>query len=384
MRRIVAELVTANRTFRAFRVASALGTALVLALPVGELSDFGDKSSVVRADEPRADEPRAESDEGVDRQPNIALPTFGGMQFWTDELVHGDWRIQRHVTTGHYRLLDPNDVRLAWGSWDQCLVRFDEVRAAKNIPPIRGEVVVLVHGLGRSRHSMQAIAEFLRQNDRFTVVSFGYASTRQPVAEHAKALDKVLGHFQGATRIHFVAHSLGNIVIRHHLADRERAAGAGDDRRGDAMARPPYGRLVMLGPPNNGAALARTLRNTGVFPLIAGPSGQSLGRDWESLADKLATPAFEFGIIAGAVAERTGSNPLVPGDDDLIVSVEETRLPGARDFITVPEFHVLLLKNPTVHDYLQRFLLTGQFRAEGDRQPIPAREANAPPTKTNR
>lgn len=309
----------------------------------------------------------ANPDDGS-RQPNLALPTMGGNQFWTDELVHGDWRIQRHVTTDHYRLLDPKDVRQAWGTWEQCRGRWDELRAERNIAPIRGEVVVLVHGLGRTRHSMQPIADFLRKDERFTVISFGYASTRQPVEEHAKALDKVLANLSGATTIHFVAHSLGNIVIRHYLADLEMAAAeaAPEAKQG----RPPFGRMVMLGPPNNGAAMARTLRNTGVFPLIAGPSGQSLGRDWEQLVGKLTTPSFEFGIIAGAVSERTGSNPLVPGDDDMIVAVEETRLPGARDFVTVPEFHVMLLRNETVHEYLRRFLLEGRFRAEGERQPI--------------
>ena len=36
---------------------------------------------------------------------NLKSPTLGGKQFWYDELVYGDWRIQRNVLTKHYRLL---------------------------------------------------------------------------------------------------------------------------------------------------------------------------------------------------------------------------------------------------------------------------------------
>ncbi|MGB0330618.1 MAG: hypothetical protein ACPGPE_02230, partial [Planctomycetota bacterium] len=54
---------------------------------------------------------------GSDRAlPNLALPTLGGSQLWADLAVEGGWRVQRHVWTGHARLLDRDDVRRAWGS----------------------------------------------------------------------------------------------------------------------------------------------------------------------------------------------------------------------------------------------------------------------------
>lgn len=58
--------------------------------------------------------------------PNAALPTLGGTQLWADEHLRGGWRIQRHVWTGHYRLLDSNNVRHAWGSYADCLIRLSE------------------------------------------------------------------------------------------------------------------------------------------------------------------------------------------------------------------------------------------------------------------
>lgn len=44
---------------------------------------------------------------------NLPTPTWGGKQLWTDELLHGEWRIQRHAYTGHYRLLDDQGRRRA-------------------------------------------------------------------------------------------------------------------------------------------------------------------------------------------------------------------------------------------------------------------------------
>ena len=65
-----------------------------------------------------------------------------------------------------------------------------------------------------------------------------------------------------------------------------------------------------------------------------------------------------------------GSNPLLEGDDDLVVSVNETRLAGARDFVTVPVLHTFLMDDAKVHEYVLRFLQHGYFLSEQQRQPI--------------
>lgn len=48
--------------------------------------------------------------------PNIPFKTLGGLVFWdTTEECNG-WRLQKHEFTGHYRILDSNNIRRAWGS----------------------------------------------------------------------------------------------------------------------------------------------------------------------------------------------------------------------------------------------------------------------------
>jgi hypothetical protein len=49
--------------------------------------------------------------------PNVESPTMGGKVFWDTITSYEGWRLQKNKLTGHCRLLDPNDVRKAWGSF---------------------------------------------------------------------------------------------------------------------------------------------------------------------------------------------------------------------------------------------------------------------------
>lgn len=48
--------------------------------------------------------------------PNIDFPTMGGHFFWDTIAESGGWKLQKNKLTDHCRLLDPNNVRKAWGS----------------------------------------------------------------------------------------------------------------------------------------------------------------------------------------------------------------------------------------------------------------------------
>lgn len=310
------------------------------------------------------DRPTVQQEDTAGSRFNLWSPTLGGTQFWTDEFIFREWRIQRHNWTDHYRLLDEHDVRRAWGTFQECRQRFEELRREEQMAPLGTTVVLLVHGLGRTRGSMEDLCEYLQRHSDFEVLSMGYASTRAGINDHAAALAKVLNHLEGVQRIHLVAHSMGNIVIRRYLA--RSAAGGQTDQR--------LGRIVMLAPPNNGAQIANRLRGNKLFQAVMGASGTELGRSPEEFERDLAVPSCPFGIIAGGTGEDQGYNRLLPGDDDFIVTVAETRLPGAADFAVVHGMHTLLLDQATVHEYTLRFLEHGYFIAEEKRCPIPAED----------
>ncbi|MBX3412298.1 MAG: lipase [Pirellulales bacterium] len=294
--------------------------------------------------------------------PNLVTPTLGGTQLWGDELIYGAWRIQQHAVDGHYRLLGPRDLRYAWGTYEQCQAKLDELIAERQLEPTRGRVVIVLHGLMRSRDAMRPLVKYLRKQSDYTVVDFCYPTTRKSVAEHAATLARVIDGMPEATELNFVGHSLGSIVVRHYLADlHDPASGRGPDPR--------IRRFVMLAPPNQGALLAQAAVVNVAFRTIGGKPARQISREWDRLNLELATPSCEFGVIAGGTRSGNGWNPLLPGDDDGLVRVDETRLDGAADFIVVPASHTFIMSNKQTLECTLRFLREGRFLAREANQP---------------
>jgi len=304
---------------------------------------------------------------------NVALRTLGGEQFWTDRLVYGKWRIQRNELTGHYRLLDPADVRRAWGDEATCRAQFAALKRSGAVPPLSGKAVITLHGLGRSRDHMEVFGKYLEKEGELTWINVAYASTRGTLDEHAESFAEVVAGLEGVEEISVVGHSLGNLVVRRYLGEAQQAEPRWQPD-------PRLKRMVMIGPPNNGAQLARVaadlLKDNQFVRFVVGPSAWQLARQWEDAQKELATPGFEFGIIAGGFGD-CGLNPLLDGDDDLVVSVAETRLPGACDFRTLKCRHGSLLHDPVVHQHTLSFLKHGYFTTASERQPIAFPQATA-------
>jgi len=306
---------------------------------------------------------------------NLRAPTTGGKQFWADELHFHKWRIQRNVLTGHCRLLDGDDVRYAWGTFDQCRAELATIRRERELPPMKGTAVVLLHGLFRSRETMAPLSGYLEEQGGYTVINVSYPTTRRDIPSHAHMLGRVIENLDGITDIHFVAHSMGNIVVRYYLAG---ASFHEPEGRRDAKPRlpdPRVRRLVMLAPPNNGSLAADFFSDNGLFRAVAGGSAQQLGKKWEELAAKLRAPPCPFGIIAGGYGDGKGLNPLLPGDDDGVVTVDTTQLPGARDFSLIPSRHSKIPSDDKAMEQTLRFLRHGHFISKDARKPITQADA---------
>ncbi|MBN1441630.1 MAG: alpha/beta fold hydrolase [Planctomycetes bacterium] len=278
--------------------------------------------------------------------PNVPFPTMGGKQFWADELLYCGWRIQENVYTGHYRLLDPGDLRLAWGTFEACRVALERVRIERRMRPRSDHLVVLVHGLFRSKDSFADMAEALEKAG-YEVASINYPSTRRRIEDHAEQLERILENLEGVQKVSFVTHSLGGIVVRALLA-----------RDGRWKKKLEVGRLVMIGPPSRGSIVAEQLKDWFPYRVAAGDSGQELT---SQEVEKIPVPSCPFGIIAGGKGDGDGYNPLLPGDDDGTVTVESTKLPGAAGFLLVEALHSFLMKDPEVIQATRRFLEKGEF-----------------------
>lgn len=277
---------------------------------------------------------------------NIPFATFGGKQLWGDRFVSCGWRVQENVITGISRLLDPEDRRVAWGSYEACRTVFERHRLDEGIRPSSRQLVVLVHGLFRSRHGFRSLSRALWKAG-FQVEAISYPSTRGTIREHAARLDEVLSGFDGFDSVCFITHSLGGLVVREALA-----------HRASWQERLPVRRLVMLAPPNRGSVIADTMKDWLPFRAFAGVVGQDLTP--EHVRD-LPVPACEFGVIAGGTGTEDGINPLLPGDNDGTVRVESTKLPGMQDFLRVKVLHSFVMENERVIEAAIHFLDHGRF-----------------------
>jgi pimeloyl-ACP methyl ester carboxylesterase len=344
-------------------MAKTLRTALLLLL-----AGLRPAGSPARADD-------TEAVDEIDALPNLKARTLGGKQLWSDVVLFHDWRIQRHVLTGHHRLLDGANKRQAWGTLAACQQRLAQARRQSDMPPMRGKAVILLHGLVRSRACMRTMADYLEREGGYVPFEVGYPSTRAEIGEHAAALASVIEHLDGVDEINFVTHSLGSLVVRHYLADQTDPA---TGRRPDPRIR----RIVMLGPPNHGSPLADPWINSRLFHAVLGPSGDQIAAGPDNMADRLAVPACEFGIVAGGRGKEVGYNPWLEGDNDSTVPVASTRLAGARDFVVLPVLHSFLISDPTALEYTLRFLQYGHFISDEARRPIEAEGAS--PAVNNR
>ncbi len=48
--------------------------------------------------------------------PNIPTKTMGGKMFWDNIVEKDGWKLQRNSFTRHYRILNPENIRKAWGT----------------------------------------------------------------------------------------------------------------------------------------------------------------------------------------------------------------------------------------------------------------------------
>jgi len=217
-----------------------------------------------------------------------------------------------------------------------------------------GECVILLHGLARSSRSMEAMDRALKKAG-YRTYNCSYPSREQPIELLSetfipRAIDYCNSNFQ-PDKIHFVAHSMGGILIRFYLAKKE------PDN---------LGRVVMLAPPNAGSELVDHLSRFQIFNLINGPAGKQLGTDDSSLPKSLGPVDYEVGIIAGNKSLNLIYSAIIPGDDDGKVSTESAQVPGMSDFLVVPHSHTFMMNRSMVIEQTINFLHFGAFQHEED------------------
>jgi pimeloyl-ACP methyl ester carboxylesterase len=165
---------------------------------------------------------------------------------------------------------------------------------------------------------------------------------RQGLRHNAGLLSQFVASTDSGT-IHLVGHSLGGLVVLSMLAQYR-----------DPRVR----RVVLMGSPCMGSHCASSLLRT---PILAAIVGRTL-KEWLALPPPKIPEQVEIGVLSGS--RSLGIGRLVPGlprPNDGVVTVRETQLPEARDFITLPVSHTEMLVSRACADQMAAFLGSGRF-----------------------
>ncbi len=212
------------------------------------------------------------------------------------------------------------------------------------------ELVVLLHGILRSRIDMAPLARHLRRRG-YETLNILYPARRKNLESLVDYIDEKIrasSHDPDTTTIHFVTHSMGGLVARYYIASRRPKK---------------LGRVVMLAPPNTGSEFADVLSTnkflSRLYNKMFGPAGVQLTTAYRHSG----TIDFPLGIIAGT----RSVNPLAfwglknTGPHDGIVPVGRTKIEGMRDHILVPASHAFIMFRPDVMEQVEHFLKEEKF-----------------------
>lgn len=214
------------------------------------------------------------------------------------------------------------------------------------------DCVVLLHGWGRTSHSMQKLANAV-EDAGFRALNLDYPSRRASVAELAESVFAAVWDTCGtAHEVHVVAHSMGGILVRQYFAEYDEAR---------------LGRVVMLGTPNQGTEAVNKLLHLPGLAWVLGPAGRTLGRGEDYIPQRLPPVNFELGIIAGTQKLNPLLSLLVENPDDGTVSVAATEVEGMCSHLVLPVTHSLMMRNDEVIAQTLYFLREGRFSASAAR-----------------
>jgi pimeloyl-ACP methyl ester carboxylesterase len=212
---------------------------------------------------------------------------------------------------------------------------------------ISSQGVVLLHGIFRTGRSMRSLEKFLQVNG-FATLNITFPSTKLSIEEIVERIHLQIEEFTSKVEgpISFVTYSLGGLIARAYL---------------HKYPLQKMGRVVMMGPPNNGSELADRLQNWRLYKKFYGPAGQQLITSQEKFKHLFGDVHYELGIIAGNLTVEPISSLFINWPNDGKVSVASTRLEGMKDhlIVRVPHSYFTFLKR--IHRQVLHFLLHGEF-----------------------
>lgn len=205
-------------------------------------------------------------------------------------------------------------------------------------------VLMLVHGIWSRGLEMHWMARQLRRSG-YRCHLWRYPSLRTGMDDLAACLARdvqILAAGSSAATVHYLAHSLGGLVVCNSLLHHPEL---------------PEGRVVCVGSPLLGSQVAHVLSDSRLVRPVVGVNASALVRGVPRLSAAHAT-----GMIAGTAALGVGQFVLRFRErNDGTVAVSETRHPDLADHCLVNASHTGMLRSARVVRLAERFFREGRF-----------------------
>ncbi len=211
----------------------------------------------------------------------------------------------------------------------------------------KGDSVVLLHGIGRTKNNMAYIEKHLTKHN-YNVINIDYPSRKKTLKELTDIIKPAIEkhNIDKSKKIHFIAHSMGGLVTRSYIKKYHPEN---------------LGKVIMLGTPNQGSETADFLKDNLLYKNFYGPAGQQLITDQSKLKELNGEIDYPLGIIAGNYSLAPISSIIIPGKDDGRVSIERTKIKGMTDHIVIDTNHTFMVVNKEVQQQALYFIEHGKF-----------------------
>ncbi|MGC9404372.1 esterase/lipase family protein [Vibrio genomosp. F10 str. 9ZC157] len=199
--------------------------------------------------------------------------------------------------------------------------------------------IVFLHGLYMHGIALLPLSQRLDKLGYHTDV-LSYNSLNINAENVFKQIDALLDPFE--TNI-LVGHSLGGLMIKHYLTSRK-------------PSNVRVSHVIAIGSPIQGASIAEKISELGLGAIL----GNSTKHGLEKHNDTWDFPQ-KLGCIAGT--QSIGLRPILLGSEKLsdgTVTVEETKINGLTDHVTINSNHTSLLYSNVIPNQIDHFI---QFNA---------------------
>lgn len=192
---------------------------------------------------------------------------------------------------------------------------------------------------------MNFLERNLRQ-DHWNVINWGYPSRDDLIENHGAMLVKeleILAKKRPGKPIHFVAHSMGSLVLLAAL------------NHPDVPTEAKIGRVVLIAPPLQGSKWARwASQYTVIRSILKKFAGKELSTkiDYFEVLGNYPGTLEKILVIAGSL----GFNPILEGENDGTIAVSETLLKTPHEHVVVKSGHKTIVFSKEVSRLTRAFL----------------------------